>query len=238
MNAMLRKGLRKYHGLLEQVERKLLSDKGDTAEVELKKWLREDPCWVKKTVMKVKAVAKAIMTDLAAIPESIMRATTTGLSIPATGTAKTADCFTNRNVFAYRDPDLDGWLTQNVPEVGSGRGINLVLVQSGLTFRQMSKVVLGTTADDLNVLGRTLIKTGKTFSLKQVEEAIVRYENGEKALGLNDDGTANFFFVHDEKEESVFVLSAFRGSGGWCVDADELGNVYRWNADGRLLLRN
>ena len=59
MDAMLRKALRKYSGLRQQVDNVLFGDDGDTWESELEKFLAKRPCWTgdqKKPVPAKKAV--------------------------------------------------------------------------------------------------------------------------------------------------------------------------------------
>jgi hypothetical protein len=46
MDPMLRKALRKYSGLRQQLENVLLGEEGDAWEAELKKFLAKRPCWV------------------------------------------------------------------------------------------------------------------------------------------------------------------------------------------------
>lgn len=46
MDIMLRRALRKYNGLRHQLDKNLLSEKGERVADELKKFLREEPCWV------------------------------------------------------------------------------------------------------------------------------------------------------------------------------------------------
>ena len=45
MDVMLRKALRKYSGLRQQLDNVLLGDEGDTWESEFKKFLAKRPCW-------------------------------------------------------------------------------------------------------------------------------------------------------------------------------------------------
>jgi hypothetical protein len=49
MDTMLRKALRKHNELRQQLDNVLLGDDGDAWEAELRKFLAQRPCWVKKT---------------------------------------------------------------------------------------------------------------------------------------------------------------------------------------------
>lgn len=86
MNAMLRSALRKFRGLLRQLEVNMLGDEGEVWETELKKFLRKEPCWVKTgkvakttvnkllefvTTMEVTAVKKFVAADVFKAGESI-----------------------------------------------------------------------------------------------------------------------------------------------------------------------
>jgi hypothetical protein len=44
----------------------------------------------------------------------------TGIAIPAVGPCNIAECFTNKSLFGWRDPELDLWLTADLPAVGEG----------------------------------------------------------------------------------------------------------------------
>ena len=230
-------------GSLGDLNEKLASESGQEWLGALKLFLKKQNPWeavvetAKAVTKKVEIVVKTVATNLAAISEGYMKALVTGISIPEVAACKVADCFTDTAIYAYRDSDLDQWLSADIPATEGGRAINFQLVKEGMTFKKMTQVVLGLPESRITELGRSLYQSGKTWSLRQVDETIVRYERGEKTLNLRDDGFANFFFVHDENG-SVFVVYADRVNGRWSVRVYRLDGGDVWFAEYRLFLRN
>jgi hypothetical protein len=64
MNPMLRVALRKHNGLRQQLDNVLLGDDGDVWEAQLKNFLAQRPCWVKKVAKKAKEVVKTFLRAL------------------------------------------------------------------------------------------------------------------------------------------------------------------------------
>ncbi len=64
MDPMLRKALRKYSGLRQQLENVLLGDEGDIWEAEMKNFLAKRPCWTNSQV------AQATESKLESVPVS------------------------------------------------------------------------------------------------------------------------------------------------------------------------
>lgn len=165
----------------------------------------------------------------------ILKVVKSGITVSSFSVVKTAECF--KDGFAYRDGDIDNWMTKKIPAVESGSAKCHELTEDGLTFLQMATELSGTVmAQSESSLAQLLIEQGKTFSLKQVEDLHKRFVGGETELGFNTNGYANLFFVHDEK--SVFVLFVRLSSGGWSVDVNELGRSFRWDREDRLFSRN
>jgi hypothetical protein len=165
-----------------------------------------------------------------------LEVTQTGIPVPAAPACKTIDLFTDRKVFAWRDPNLDTWVSQSLPPAPQCTTTVYRLTKDGVTFSDMAKALLRETTDDPAIFAKLLVQRGKTFSPKQVEDLVTRFERGEKTIGLRDDGCANFFFVYDGT--SVFVLRADRRSTRWDVGVARLDDAYEWLAPNRLVARN
>ncbi len=149
-------------------------------------------------------------------------------------TYKVAECFTNKSLFYYRDGDLDKWLPATLPtKVGS---LSHKETTGGQTFRQMAEAITGTSGKSDEELAKLLVEQGKTCSLQQIEDAIVRHEAGDKSDGLLDNGRANFFFVWSGS--AMVVVSADRLDGGWNVRVDSFGLGFRWYAGYRVFFCN
>jgi hypothetical protein len=167
-----------------------------------------------------------------------LRDIATGISIPSTEAFLVNECFTDQRVFVYRDPDLDGWLTNAIPAVPAGTATIYQLLKDGLTFRDMAQAVLDRTEsiNDTEVLARLLIDSGRTFSLKQVEDLITRFERHRNLTCLHSNGEANFFFIHDAANR-VWLLRVCRLTDAWSVRLGRLGQTCRWSSVYRLLVR-
>jgi|GEM_PF-2685756 len=149
---------------------------------------------------------------------------------------KVSDCFTDK-IWVYRDGDWDRWLTKLTPATPAGKPAVYELTENGPTVKGMAQFVLGTTEYDIAKLAKALVANGKTFSPKQVDDLVIRFVKGEKAIGLNDNSYANLFFVHDD-DGNVFVAGVGLGSGGWCVGVYRLDSDSGWNAGRRFFTRN
>ncbi|MEK7162238.1 MAG: hypothetical protein AAB730_00075, partial [Patescibacteria group bacterium] len=173
MNIMLRNALRKNIGLRHQLEKNLLGNDSDTWETELKKFLRQEPCWV--PLHKKRETAP-----------NLLKLVSSGVPIPEAPAAKTADCFkVGDGVFAYRDSDFDRWLPETIPAASAGNALTLELAEE-LNFQEIFKTHLGITSS-LDELKKALIKQGKCWSLKQIDGLIRQCEKGENPLKLRID---------------------------------------------------
>ncbi len=153
-------------------------------------------------------------------------------------TYKVADCFTNRSIFHHRDGNLDRWLPATLP-VKIADYFSYKNTTQGQTFRQMAEMIAGISdiGDKRNEdLVSILVEQGKTCSLKQIENAIVRHEAGDKSDGLLDNGRANFFFVWSGS--AMFVVRASWDGDRWDVDVYSFGRGYWWAAGCRVFFGN
>lgn len=167
---------------------------------------------------------------------SFLRIVKSGISLGLTPSAKTVDCF--QEGFAFRDSDIDSWMTDQVPAVEGGVIVCHELTEDGHTFMEMAHELLSLkTSSDEASIAKSLFEQGKTFSLKQVEELHKRFVAGETEIGFNTNGYANLFLVHDEKGR-VFVLRVGLGSRGWRLFVDKLGRSDGWSREIRLFSRN
>jgi|GEM_PF-4824769 len=231
MNPQLRQALRAHLGRLNQTTQLLVcSDDGDVFARELDKFNQRKPCWVPPTKS-----AKAQALEMHSIVAVIMTCVATFMT-PAVVACDTKDCFTDNKVF-WRDGDMDSWLTSNIPATQGGESKVLKLVRDRMTFKQMAQVVLNESSDDLSLLAKKLVEAGKTFSLKQVEERVSAFHNGDKSVALLNNGWTNLFFIHDKKGK-VFVLHVHWDGGRWDVYIRRFGHDDEWIADIQLFLRN
>ncbi|QQG42610.1 MAG: hypothetical protein HYW15_00055 [Candidatus Giovannonibacteria bacterium] len=223
MNIMLRNALRKNIGLRHQLEKNLLGNEGDIWEQELKKFLRQEPCWA------------PIQKNKEPMPQ-LLKLIASGVSISEAPAVKTVDCFKiGDGVFAYRDSDFDRWLPETVPAVGAGTASTLELAKEP-TFQEMTAANLGAPCNSVNELKRALIEKGRCWSPKQIDELIRNCEKGKNPLKLRTDGYASIFFI--EVGGNVFAVFAFRHSDGWRVGILEFAHADRWNVENRASFRN
>lgn len=229
---MLKQALRKIRGPITQLETNIIcGENGEEVLRELNRFNRRETCWEKPTKN-----AKALALEVHSIVAVIMACVAINIATPAVVACNTADCFTDANVF-NRDGDLDRWLTKSLPATEGGETKVMKLVRANMMFRHMAQGVLNETSDDLSVLGKKLIETGRTYNPKQVEELVLRFHKGDKSVGLLDNGYANLFFTHDDKG-NVFVLGVHWGDSRWRVYVSRFAYDREWFADRQLFLRN
>ncbi len=154
---------------------------------------------------------------------------------------KTAKCFTNG--WYYRDGDFDKWLAKDQPDADACI-VSACAVSKGWTFAEAAAEVLSSEGvevnprSDVKLLGEALIRGGHTLTLPQIEVLKERTERGEDT-GLRTDCYGNFFFVETgDSVNPVSVGGVNRGGRGWNAGVNQLGNVGRWDAGRRLLVRN
>lgn len=149
-------------------------------------------------------------------------------------TKKTADCFTNRKRYTYRDSDLDNWLPKNQKEQMGANFLVQELNQQA-TFLQAVQEYLGMQGDVATLSQQLKIRNCIT-TLPTIESLIGQQEIGGD-VGLRTDGYTNFFFVED-KDGSVSVVFALRFGGRWDVRVFRLDFGLLWIVGCRFFFRN
>ena len=157
------------------------------------------------------------------------------ITVGATKTKPTTNCFTDTARYYYRDNDLDRYLPKNQSDQAESQFGVLPLTET-TTFKEFAESVLGTQGD-LKTLAKLLQQRGYTTTLPAIEALIERQESGEDT-GLLTNGWANFFFVDNEDGESVSVVDVSRLDRRWYVDLYSFGCDFRWSAGRRFFLRN
>lgn len=171
--------------------------------------------------------------DVKRTAPALLESVVSGVSIPEAPAVKIADCFkVGDGVYAYRDQDFDRRLPKEVPAVGAGMA-SMFEITEELTFQGMVRMHIGVFPDELE---KALIKQGKCWSPKQIDELIRRCEKGANPLKLLTNGYPNIFFI--EVNGSVFAVHADRPSGGWHVHIHGFVNAHRWHVEYRVSFRN
>ena len=172
-----------------------------------------------KTTESVKSVLKSLKT----------------ITVGATKTKPTTNCFTDTARYYYRDNDLDRYLPKNQSDQAESQFGVLPLTET-TTFKEFAESVLGTQGD-LKTLAKLLQQRGYTTTLPAIEALIERQESGEDT-GLLTNGWANFFFVDNEDGESVSVVGVGRCGSRWYVIQRSFGGGCGGLAGRRFFLRN
>ncbi len=153
--------------------------------------------------------------------------------IAAVKACKMDHCFEDKSIFGRTDfCDL---LETSFPAVPGGKVVTYEF-PSGMKFWRMAQFILPKKTSNLRILSKLLIERGMTFSPKQVEAIVMRFENGDVSFELFSSGFSNFFFVHD-KRYHIFLLSV-RIWDGWTIQENEFENYSGDGAPQRLLTRN
>lgn len=177
--------------------------------------------WYEKGEEMQKAFLKALSDSVSAESNAVLKRIVSGIHILATPRVKVKDCFrTGDGVFAYRDPDFDNWLPQELPGVEEGEASAFELAIP-ITFQEMATAKGG---------------IGKTWGLGQIEKVIRDCERGKNPLKLRTDNYANFFFI--KTGDDFFAVGAGRRSGGWYVSVRRFGDSGRWGVGSRVFPRN
>ena len=163
--------------------------------------------------------------------KSILRSLGKVVAVPATEAKPTADCFTNQMRYYRRDGDLDKFLPENQSVQDASQFAVYELTETA-TLQQMAESVLGVSGD---IQTHSKLRSHIT-SLPAIEALIERQESGED-VGLLTNGGANFFLV-ENKDGSVSVVSVDRDDGGWSVSQDSFGYDGGWAAGSRFFFRN
>ena len=157
------------------------------------------------------------------------------VTVGAVTAKKTADCFTDKTRYFFRDGDLDKFLPKHQSDQAESRFGVLQLTEPA-TFKKFVENVLGTKGS-LQTLAKLLKERSLTTTLPAIETLIERQENGDD-VGLRTDGWANFFFVENEDGDSVSVVYVCRRGRQWDVYQSSCGGGSGWGADARFFLRN
>lgn len=162
------------------------------------------------------------------------------VAIAAVPAKKTADCFTNKSRYYYRDPNMGSWLPQNQPGQPKSK-FSIQQLSQPATFKQAVESFLGQTGD-IKTLARLLKERGAVTTLTAIESLVERQESGEN-VDLRTDGRANFFFIEnknkdDAEEGCVSVVYAYRIDGQWRVRVIRLGYGGVWSPGYRFFFRN
>jgi len=149
----------------------------------------------------------------------------------------TKKCFAG-SYYAYRDTDFDRWLPADQLQATPCEITTLASAKDA-TFAQWVSTILGVSASTpTKTLGSLLIERSHAMTLVQADNVVGRTENGE-ATGMQTNGYANFFFVETGNEDDpVSVARVRRYDSRWNAYVDGLGDVIRWSAGGRILVRN
>ena len=210
MDAMLRKALRSYSGLRQQVDNVLLGDEGDVWEAELKKFLAKRPCWAsgqKKTVSAKKAV-------------TYTRSISDGHTIMLPANDGTRTITQASDVFAHIDSDFKNW---NLDGPSSSS------VEMPVTVREMIE------NGDFKTI---FCELGNIARLCPTQGQIVDFARLHKEW-LRTEGYGTFFLFRKGEEiplsfKDVFVASVGVSSdGGLKVHVDQFLDDCVWNARGR-----
>ena len=146
----------------------------------------------------------------------------TRIWVSETSRIKTSDCF--KEGFEYPDPDINKWLSDYIPSTQGGTLVYFCLGENTLNSMQIANGILWNNEPHHKAyISKLLVNNGKTFSLKQVEDLHRRFILGETEIGLNTNGYANLFFVHDERD-NVFILDIRLDVDVWEVDVETLNN--------------
>ena len=156
------------------------------------------------------------------------------ITTKATLAKPTADCFTNRTRYCYRDSDLDKFLPENQFAQDASQFAVCELTKTA-TFKQVAESILGVSGD-IQTLSKLLKERGYTTSLPTIEAIIERQASGED-VGLLTNGWANFVFV-ENKDGSVSVVGVHRDGRRWGVSQYSFGDIFWWVANRRFFLRN
>jgi hypothetical protein len=179
-----------------------------------------------KAEIVMKKVEQKIVLPLLGLIKSITHGAVAG--------KKTADCFTNKSRYYYRNSDLDSWLPKIQPDQAESNFAVKQLTRPA-TFMEVVSEFLGVQGD-VATLAAVLKEKGVVTTLPVIEALIERQENGED-VGLRTEGYANFFFV-ENKDGEVSVVLVHRDDGRWGVDVGRLGSGGRWSAGRRFFFRN
>lgn len=137
----------------------------------------------------------------------------------------------------YRDGHIDHWLPANQPATGPCV-VSTCAMSRDWTFTEAAQAVTGLDTTDVMVLGNELVKRGHTMPASQAEEMVEITERGGDTK-MRIDFYGNFFFTETgDLKQPVSVGGVDRGERAWCAGVRRLGGDGRWDAGGRLLLRN
>ncbi|MFA6408097.1 MAG: hypothetical protein WCW36_01295 [Candidatus Paceibacterota bacterium] len=160
------------------------------------------------------------------------------IELAGTKEKETFRCFTAG--FARRDAKFDYWLSKSQPAAGLCAITVCIPPIGGLSFADSIRWLPGVEqVGDIVVLGRSLIASGYTMVLPQVEAMVKKTRNGEYIGFCVSSHGSNFFLVETgDPEEPVSIGCILCDTRDWCADIVRLGRGNCWDANDRLLVRN
>lgn len=214
MNAMLRSALRKFRGLLHQLEVNILGDEGDTWEAELKKFLRKEPCWVKAT----KTATKAAVTKLLEF--------VTTVKVTAVEKFIAADKF-------KAGQTIDG--VKYCPSFGDNfTKYVLPKVEENVGAADLRVHKLLRDSKDLGIRAE-IGEDKEETSLAHLHQCLKQQGNGEEGVLLTN-GWANIFYIRDT-EENLWAVDAYWYDDGWRLYARSVEFPFAWVAGYQVFSR-
>lgn len=227
---MLRHALHKYNGLRIQIDKNLLGDKGDIWETELKKFLRQEPCWT--TEEKFIASSKFICdtSDKALVKISYL-----------------GDNFRNWHLNSVENivsPAKLSFIVLAEPTYDKDiivkfGGVSKAVTSLADIYSKMTAQPLGPKSPKGDLL------TNGFANIFYVPQAVKKLQ-GNKFSYVNQSGKTVIEEVTDaqylfKKGDQWFVLRTvfvFWRDGGWDVKAYSVGSAARWSAGHQVFSRN
>ncbi|MFA6416500.1 MAG: hypothetical protein WCW56_03395 [Candidatus Paceibacterota bacterium] len=214
MDAMLRKALRKYNGLRQQLDNVLLGEDGDVWEAELKNFLAKRPCWIKSCVVVEPPKPELLLEFVGTVTTS----------------ATTAKFVAKKNFELKKDGGICSYLGNNFT-AWFGDKVEDPIGEQTLRYAKLRK-----SSVDAPIIAELGGEAKAETTLSEVHDLMAKQAKGEKGTLLNN-GDANIFYVRDKNG----VLRAVGVS--WSVDgcfvyAYSVEHPHAWHAGLRVFSRN
>lgn len=222
MDAMLRKALRKYNGLRQQVDNVLLGEDGDMWETELKKFLAKRACWNNGQDVQV-AEPKPTPSILELVGTAVIPATTGKFVVKEKFVINT-----KRNakiLISCLGDNFMAWFLN-----GDGKTEDPMSGQVLCYHKLRQSSVDGPIITELGGEAKAETTLSETFSLME------KQGKGEDGVLLNN-GYANIFYIKDSAGVLRAVDVHWYG-GGWDVYADSVEHPFRWRVGDQVFSRN
>lgn len=222
MDIILRKALRKYNGLRQQLDNVLLGDDGDLWEAELKKFIAKRPCWTTTTVAQA-GESKPTSSILEFVSTTTVSATT------AKFIAK--DWFvvnTNNDApvkISYLGENFKDWFLN-----GDGKIEDPISEQTLCRHKLQKSSVDGPIMTELGGEEKSETTLIEMFCLMK------KQRNGESGTLLNN-GYASIFYIRDQAGVLRAVGVSWHG-GGWRVYARSVESLLSWGDGSQVFSRN